>query len=768
MWSDTDTEYIVGPWDRGLVEWKWDRSIEHCTCSQAAAVQQLAALQPHSQLSLCSTPFHAIRMRRSAKGHHCRLPHTNPSTGAPTQPCSLTALLSVLSPADSGGVVLDEKDPERLLKLKECCDLLLAGGYFRARIPTLSPFDKVVGGLAWSITASGVEVDVDVIFQENASIGQKMSGSGTETTSALPIPAASHLCPPVCVCCWSSKTSDQVVKALVAMKCPFPLQSHQIQGLDYTHLFPIIQWLVRKVIETRRLTGDTTRLQSLHQFSQHYRLPSDERDRAGEDWTLSVVDEYRPQRKFRKKADARFDSVERRTEATLLEYGERIVSTATVDEEAEEKQRRTNDAKGGKSALLAKFDPSKSSAALEAKKAETEATQRAALEAEAARYAAMQQQLDEHSEQSKLSGANVGSLVGRQADEIRRAQAEYEEKKRRQEEVEAGVGSRKSGEQLFSRQMEALRKKVAAAEDALTKKQQEQQAAQAKHDSLQADVNKKAAYIERIHRETNKLSAMEQSTDNASILGKLQQLVQQNEQLKQQEADFRAACIAEREQILIRIKSLTDPSSSSVDQQRLQEIESLYNSESSRLQRARAQLASLNQSIGRIERSMEDVPTRAELLQYEKRFVELYHVVSLNLAETKKYYALYNSLRDAYQFMGNEKSLLESIIAQYPAASRQKAGKEHFVVNMEGIIHGVDRQRAAKQTELDRERAATEALTAQYNALTDKQRSYFKAVKEFQQECVRNEKLTQLSEQQDAGTVSDAGNGETQTDGHDS
>ena len=79
---------------------------------------------------------------------------------------------------------MDEKDPERLLKLKECCDLLLAGGYFRARIPTLSPFDKVVGGLAWSITASGVDVDVDVIFQENASIGQKMCDSNTAPDTA--------------------------------------------------------------------------------------------------------------------------------------------------------------------------------------------------------------------------------------------------------------------------------------------------------------------------------------------------------------------------------------------------------------------------------------------------------------------------------------------------------------------------------------------------------------------------------------------------------
>ena len=659
-----------------------------------------------------------------------------------------------------------EKDPERLLKLKECCDLLLAGGYFRARIPTLTPFDKVVGGLAWSITASGVDVDVDVIFQENASIGQKMSPlhynriHNRMLSGLVPSGNTAHRLLALCLCRVdaSSKTSDQIVKAMVAMRCPFPLQSHQIQGLDYAHLFPIIQWLVRKVIETRRLTGDSTRLQSLHQFGQHYRLPGDAQDPAGDEWALSVVDEYRPQRRFRKKADARFDSVERRTEATLLEYGEKIITSggAHVDEEAEEK-RRGAAAKGAKSALVAQFDPTKSSAALEAKKAEMEAAQRAASDAEAARYAAMQQQLDEHREQAKLSGANVGSLVGRQADEIRRAQAEYEERVKRQEEMEAGAGTR-SGEQLYTRQMEALKKRLAAAKESMAKRREEQQAAQASHDALQADVSKKTAYIERIHRETNKLSAMEQSTDNATILARLQQLVQQNEQLKAQEAEFRAACLTEREQILGRIKALTDPSSSSADHQRLHDIEALYSAESGRLQRVRASLAQLNQSIARVSRSLEDVPVRAELLQYEKRFVELYHVVSLNLAETKKYYALYNSLRDAYQFMSSEKSLLESIIAQYPAASKQRAGKEAFVANMDSVILGVDRQRQAKQAEVDREKAARDGLTAQYDALMERQRSYFRMVKAFQEECLRNEKLIEMQE-------SEATNGETQTDG---
>jgi hypothetical protein len=55
-----------------------------------------------------------------------------------------------------------------------CVEMLVAAGYFRARIATLSPFDKLIGGMAWCLTGSTIEVEVDVSFQEESSMGQKM------------------------------------------------------------------------------------------------------------------------------------------------------------------------------------------------------------------------------------------------------------------------------------------------------------------------------------------------------------------------------------------------------------------------------------------------------------------------------------------------------------------------------------------------------------------------------------------------------------------
>jgi hypothetical protein len=69
---------------------------------------------------------------------------------------------------------MEEDDSERSILLEKISDLLLSGGYFRAQISNLSPFDKLTGGLAWSITASNVDVDFDVLYDDDATLGYKM------------------------------------------------------------------------------------------------------------------------------------------------------------------------------------------------------------------------------------------------------------------------------------------------------------------------------------------------------------------------------------------------------------------------------------------------------------------------------------------------------------------------------------------------------------------------------------------------------------------
>ena len=112
-------------------------------------------------------------------------------------------------------------DVENESKKQEIFDLLLVAGYFRIRIPSISDFDKVLGGFAWGILMSGFDVDLDLEYNDEFRIKEKIN------------------------------LAERVVKSLKNMDCPYKIQPHQIQGLDFGAIQPVIKWLLTFVIETR-------------------------------------------------------------------------------------------------------------------------------------------------------------------------------------------------------------------------------------------------------------------------------------------------------------------------------------------------------------------------------------------------------------------------------------------------------------------------------------------------------------------------------------
>lgn len=65
--------------------------------------------------------------------------------------------------------------------ISQSLQLLLAAGYFRARVKALSIYDRIVGGLVWCISnasdseSSELQVDLEEIFVEGANIGMLFS-----------------------------------------------------------------------------------------------------------------------------------------------------------------------------------------------------------------------------------------------------------------------------------------------------------------------------------------------------------------------------------------------------------------------------------------------------------------------------------------------------------------------------------------------------------------------------------------------------------------
>ena len=71
----------------------------------------------------------------------------------------------------------------------------------------------------------------------------------------------------------SRALTEKIVAVLPRMKCPHRLEPHQIQGLDFIHIYPVIQWLVKLAIATREEMGDYIRAFSESQFSKEHATP---------------------------------------------------------------------------------------------------------------------------------------------------------------------------------------------------------------------------------------------------------------------------------------------------------------------------------------------------------------------------------------------------------------------------------------------------------------------------------------------------------------
>ena len=64
-----------------------------------------------------------------------------------------------------------------------------------------------------------------------------------------------------------------------------------------------------------------------------------------------------------------------------------------------------------------------------------------------------------------------------------------------------------------------------------------------------------------------------------------------------------------------------------------------------KLEGERAALSKRSRAVALLSRKLEDIPTRAELIQYERRFDELFDTVQAKLKETRKYFAAHNASR---------------------------------------------------------------------------------------------------------------------------
>ncbi|XP_062861631.1 coiled-coil domain-containing protein 93 isoform X1 [Trichomycterus rosablanca] len=591
------------------------------------------------------------------------------------------------------------EDEEQSIKLAEILELLLAAGYFRARIKGLSPFDKVVGGMTWCITTCNFDIDVDLLFQENSTIGQKIA------------------------------LTEKIVSVLPKMKCPHRLEPHQIQGLDFIHIFPVIQWLVKRAIETREEMGDYVRAYSVSQFQKTHAFPEDEEfEQRKQKAVRTVVDMsgvYAPQRRYRRQMNAEeLLDEESRVHSTLLEYGRRYgFSKHSKQEKTGEKKPHL--AHGAQLPPPGMTDVSEEE--------DLQAAEEVRIKALMTGMAAMA------TEEGRLTANTVGQIVGLQSEEIKQIAFEYAEKAERSAE---DCPERYGPVQQHRRMVASLNKQIQQRTKELEEMQAKQQEVRTACEEAKSKLTEATKFGEKLEKELSVLANVEAQADS-SLLEKLRALVAMNENLKEQEQEFRAHCREEMTRLQQSIEDLKIEFGDEADDQkeRTQIIDQQYSTDREKLQKIRLLMARRNREIAILQRKIDEVPSRAELTQYQKRFIELYSQVSATHKETKQFFTLYNTLDDKKVYLEKEVNLLNSIHDNFQQAMASSGAKEQFLRQMEQIVEGIKQSRMKMEKKKQENKMRRDQLNDEYLELLDKQRLYFKTVKDFKEECRKNEML---------------------------
>lgn len=576
--------------------------------------------------------------------------------------------------ADGKEVEIETReDEEQNVKLEETIELLRSAGYFRARIKGLSPFDKVVGGMTWCITTCNFDVDVDLLFTENSSIGQKIA------------------------------LTEKIVSVLPRMKCPHRIEPHQIQGLDFIHIFPVVQWLVKKALETREEMGDYIRAYSIYQFNKKYEMPEDETFKSIRESAMKTLGEvknvYHPQRRYRRRDADKLKDEETRVISTLLEFGWNYGVSPKVDEaEIDKKPLSSN----------------------EVDSSATEEEQR--LEEERK----MDMLMKEMSAMSTSEGLKTYASV-------KPGQSELEHLEKG--ELVGGVQHHKRVTTALSKQIQQQKIKL---EEIQVKYSDLHKTYLQNQENLKAVIDRS----EKIDTEMEKLNELE-SSENQGILESLRNLVAMNENLKKQEQEFKAHCKEEMirlKQNIRKLKTETDEEDND-EMERVTLIERQYDADKEKLKKIKLVLAQVNREIALLQRKIDEVPSRAELSQYQKRFIELYNQVAAKHKETKQFYTLYNTLDDTKLYLNKEVNLLNSIHDNFSTAMGSSNTKEQFLRQMEQIVEGVKQNRLKVEKKKQEEKMKRDQYNDEYLALVENQRLYFKTIKDFQEECRKNEIL---------------------------
>jgi hypothetical protein len=614
-------------------------------------------------------------------------------------------------------------------RVDEITDLFVAAGCHRARFASLAPFDRVLGALAWAVRAADGaldDVDADALY---ATMGERL------------------------------RACEAIERALRDMGAPGALRAHQIGGLDADALLPTARWLITRVLETRERRKRDARARAMYAYKRTCGREAlgtaRTRERAARA-RRALREEYGARRRYKRAAgkEPPRENASRWAKSVMMEYGHKLAgleafaSAATAVLAATRWRRRTRAGKAagatrasetgeggreGAASLVSKVSALVVAPGAGGDEDDEEEDEAAVSELNALRD--LESELAVADGEDTLSSAVARAILGaRGGEEILAAAEKFG--------GEIAIGGTVGKMLAVERKIAAMERKLAAETAAASEARQRAEAAQAEVVAALEELEKVTAYNDKCETETKSLMESVADPGQRASVERVMALIKRASSTKADEKEFKAECKKRMLELKDEIERGGEHTLTEEERAQIEEVDATHRREREKFEGERAMLNKRSRAVALLRRKLEDIPTRPELIQYERRFEELYDTVQAKLKETRKYFAAYNVLADTKKYLRKEISLLNSVQQQVAPALETLSGKSSLVTALAAIQDGVTANIKLVDAKLKSERDAEAECRARHDDAVRLQRQYVALVKELRDAVARERELS--------------------------
>lgn len=530
-------------------------------------------------------------------------------------------------------------DKEAVELYNKIVELLIEAGYFRARIQNLGPFDKILGGMAWTLT--GCFYDIDIDFKDDMNLTEKI------------------------------RVCEKITAGLKSINCPFMISPIQIQGLDLKPIYQTLQWLVKRLFETRDERNEMNKRFSVSYIDTHIppkqiELPSNE------ETILKVQYDYlKPNRKFRQKSKLSFNyNDELRIFFAMIEFGlnesiqfqkqmiellkrKNIIESGDKDDNKKSSQPTMT---GTDNTKLSKEEMKKLNEIVTANIEEI-----STKDQQKASASIMEAILSENMNAIAEEIENFENIKG--DEEIDKIKLFVKEKER----LEQNKSNIVSQIDLYQNELNTIEEQTANENDEIRK--MKQQIAQLQS-TLEESKENQRKITQRIKEE--KL--------NEQKLKFLSEKNKQKEELQANITKFKKDCRDEKKMYDAQLENYEKKIEKLNDEQNLQlfnEIDASYNAELEKNIEIKKELFEQNKEINKLTRKIQLYPSKLEIIQYQKRFKELFNQINSVSEINKQILGQSNSKQQVVDLLTRRLEEFEQL-RDYYKSLKKKHDKEDF------------------------------------------------------------------------------------------